>query len=191
MPLFDDYGAPQFGLNDVKIAAWNATNSYGSAVDVPSVQMMGATLRMMSAELTGDDRITAAAARAIGGQVRIRFGSINIRALEVLLGNTATSSVASPNAVKSFRVVGGDNMPYFGIVGKALAEEGSGDTLVFLPKVKIMSDVTLAQLEYGTFAIPEFEALAVDDDTYGAINIIERQTAGSVVIPPANIPGNP
>src|SRR4051812_26841533 len=119
MPLFET-GGPQFGLSDVKIAAWNATNSYGSAVDIPSVQMFSVTLRMMSAELTGDDQITAQASRAIGASCQIRFGSVSILALEVLLGNTATSSVASPNQVKQLKMIGGDNMPYFGIVGKAL-----------------------------------------------------------------------
>lgn len=184
---FDSFGSPQFGLNDCKIALWNATNSYGSAVDVYSVQLMGAVLNIVSAQLTGDDTITATASRAVGGEVRIRFGSVQIPALEVLIGNTATSSVASPNAVKQLKIVGGDNMPYFGIVGKALAEEGTGDFLIFFPKVRIMSDITLATLEYGTFAIPELTCQAVDDATYGICSVIERQTAGSVIIPPANI----
>jgi hypothetical protein len=184
---FDAYGAPQFGLNDVKIATWNAAASYGSAVDVMSVQLMGANLQMVSAVLNGDDTITAIASRAIGGEVRIRFGGVSLAALEVLLGNTATSSVASPNIVKQLKIVGGDNMPYFGIVGKALAEEGIGDFLVFFPKVRIMSDVNLATLEYGTFAIPELTAQAVDDSTYGICSVIQRMTAGSFTIPPANI----
>ena len=184
---FDSYGAPQFGLSDVQIAPWNATNDYGSAVDVPSVQLMGTVLQVVSATLEGDDTITASAARAIGGEVRIRFGSVNIAALEVLLGNTATSSVASPNEVRQLKMAGGDNMPYFGIVGKALAEEGGGDFLVFLPKVRIMSDVELATLEYGNFAIPEFTAQAVADTTYGILSLIQRETSGSFTIPPANI----
>lgn len=183
---FDLYGAPQFGLSDCKIATWNATNSYGSAVDVYSVQLLGSVLQIISAQLTGDDTITATAARAVGGEVRIRFGSVQLPALEVLLGNTATSSVASPNAVKQLKIVGGDNMPYIGLVGKALGEEG-GDFLVFFPKLRIMSDVTLATLEYGTFAIPELTLQAVDDATFGICSVIERQTAGTVVIPPANI----
>ena len=37
---FDSFGAPQFGLNDVKVAAYTATDTYGTEVDVPSVQMM-------------------------------------------------------------------------------------------------------------------------------------------------------
>lgn len=184
---FDAFGAPTFGLNDCKVAAWNATNDYGTAVDVPSVQMMGAVLRILSAQLEGDDQITATAARGIAGQTQLRWGSVSIAALEVMLGNSSTASGSTPNAQDHLKVSGSDNMPYFGIVGKALAEEGVGDLHVFLPKVKITSDVTLASLEYGNFAIPEMTVEAVDDATFGLINLIEHETAAAVVIPPTNI----
>lgn len=184
---FDTYGAPTFGLTDAKVATWNATDDYGTAVDIPSVQLMGAMLRILSAQLTGDDKITATAARAIGGESQVRFGSVSIAALEVLLGNNSTSSGSSPNRQDHLKVSGGDNMPYFGICGKALAEEGVGDLHVFLPKVKIISDVTLAQMEYGQFAIPELTVDAVDDATYGIINLIEHEAAAVIAIPPTNI----
>lgn len=184
---FDTFGAPTFGLTDVKIANWIATNSYGTAVDVPSVQLMGAVLRILSAQLEGDDKITATAARSIAGQSQLRFGSVSIAALEVMLGNTSTASGTTPNAQDHLKVSGGDNMPYFGICGKALAEEGSGDLHVFLPKVRITSDVTLASLEYGNFAIPELTVDAIDDTTFGIVNLIEHETAVAVAIPPTNI----
>lgn len=181
---FDSFGAPQFGLNDVKIATWNATDDYDTAVDVPSVQVMGTTLATVSAQLEGDDEITASAARAIGGEVNIRFGSISIAALEILLGNTSTASGAVQDHLM---VSGGDAMPYIGICGKAKAEEGSGDTHVFIPKCKLMGDLTIAQLEYGQFAIPEATVQIVDDTTYGLINVVEHSTETDVAIPPTNI----
>ena len=184
---FDTYGAPQFGLEDVKIATWNSAGSFGTAVDVPSVQLMGAILQIISAQLEGDDAITATASRAIGGEVRLRFGSVSVAALEILLGNTATSSVASPNEVKQLKLSGGDNMPYFGIVGRALAEEGIGDFQVFFPKVRVTSDITLATMEYGSFVIPELTAQAVEDATYGIVSVIEHQAPTAIVIPPVNI----
>lgn len=184
---FDAYGAPTFGLRDVKVAAWNATNDYGTEVDVPSVQMMGTTLQQVAAQLEGDDSITATASRAIGGQVQLRFGSVSLAALEVMLGQAATSSVASPNQVKQLKISGGDTMPYFGIVGQAYAEEGDGDLHVFIPKCKITGDIQLANLQYGQFAIPEMTIQAVDDATYGIVNLVEHQTATAVAIPPANI----
>jgi len=181
---FDSYGAPQYGLNDVKVAAWTATDTYDTAVDVPSVQLMGTTLATVSAQLEGDDSIMASASRAVGGEVRVRFGSISLAALEVILGNTSTASGAVQDHLK---VSGGDNMPYIGICGKALAEEGTGDTHVFIPKCKLMGDLTIAQLEYGQFAIPEATIQIVDDATYGLINVIEHATAADVAIPPTNI----
>lgn len=184
---FDAYGAPTFGLRDCKIASWTSTGVYGTAVDVPSVQMMGATLQQVAAQLEGDDSIQATAARAIGGQVQLRFGSVSIGALEVMTGQSATSSLSTPNQVKGLKIAGGDNMPYFGIVGQAYAEEGDGDLHVFIPKCKITGDIQLANLQYGQFAIPEMTVQAVDDATYGVIYLIEHETAVAVAIPPANI----
>jgi hypothetical protein len=126
-------GGPQFGLSDAKIATWTAAGAYGTVTDVMSVQMVGVTLQYSSAQLEGDDAITATAARAIGGQVTLRFGSISLDVLAILTGK----AVGTISSVEQVAIEGGDRMPYFGLIGKALAEEGSGDTWVFVPKAKI------------------------------------------------------
>jgi len=181
---FDSFGAPQFGLNDVKVAAYNATDDYGTEVDVPSVQMMGTVLQVISAQLEGDDKITDAHSQAIGATVRVRFGSLSIAALEVILG---IDSIANGSVYDWLKVDGGDNMPYFGICGKVAATQGSGDAHVFLPKLKIMDDVTLIEAEYGQYVIPEVNCQAIDDDTFGIVNVIEHATAAAVAIPPTSI----
>jgi len=181
---FDSFGAPQFGLEDVKVAVYNATDDYGSAVDIPSVQLMGTEMQTVSAQLEGDDKITDSHAQIIGGAVRLRFGSVSMAALEVILGIASTASGAVQDHLK---LSGGDDMPYFGICGKMSATVGSGDLHVFLPKVKIMENVTLAQAEYGQYIIPEVAAQAVDDATYGVINLIEHSTDTAIAIPPTNI----
>lgn len=180
-----DQGAPQFGLNDCKIQNWASAGTYdGSITDVMSIQMLGVTMQQVSAQLTGDDRITATAARAIGGQVQMRFGGANLDSLAVLLG----IAVGTISSVDQIQIAGGDAMPYFGIIGKALAEEGGGDFWVYCPKAKIVSDFTLAQMEYGSFVIPEVTVQLVDDDSYGVINLITHPTALAItVMPPADI----
>lgn len=182
---FDPFGAPQFSLEDAKIATWNATNDYGTAVDIPSVQQMGGRLRMMSGELEGDSQITAVASRAIAGEVRLRFGSISIAALEKLIGNASTLCGTTPTRQDLLKIAGGDNMPYVGIIGQILAEEGTGDLHVFYPKAKITSDFDLVAAEYGRFIIPEVTLMAVPDSTYGIVELIEHETATAVVIPPS------
>jgi hypothetical protein len=146
--------------------------------------MMGTVMQVISAQLEGDDKITDSHSQAIGGQVQIRFGSVSIAALEVLLG---IDSVLSADTYDWLQIDGGDNMPYFGLCGKISATQGDGDLHVFLPKVKIMEDVQLVQAEYGQYIIPETSAQAIDDDTYAIINLIEHETATAVAIPPTNI----
>jgi len=181
---FDDYGAPQFGLADVKVATYNDTDDYGTEVDVPSVQLLGTTMQVISAQLEGDDKITDAHSQAIGGQIRMRFGSVSMAALEVLLGIDSTASGSDQDHLK---ISAGANMPYFGLCGKASATQGDGDMHVFIPRLKIMDDVDLVQLEYGQYAIPEMTLQAIDDDTYGVINLIEHAADTEVAVPPTNI----
>lgn len=176
-------GAPSFGLSDVKIAAWTSAGTYSTLVDVMSVQMMGVTLQFSEAQLTGDDAITAQAARAIGGRCQIRFGGINLDALAVLLGR-ATSTISS---VVQQSVRGGSRMPYIGIIGKALAEEG-GDIWVYVPKAKLSGDFAIAMMEYGSFAIPEATLQMVDEASYGVLNFVTHPTDLAItVMPPADI----
>lgn len=187
-----EIGGPTFGLQDVKVAAYTATNTYSSEVDIMSVQALNTVMRVVTAELTGDDKITATASRPVGAQITMRMGGVSLSALEVMIGNTATSSIASPNNVKNWRVNGGESLPYFGLTGRSLgAEDPTEDTLVFLPKCKIMSDFNLIQLEYGQFAVPEITIMAVADASYGIVNIVQRESGSTTVeVPPANIPVN-
>jgi hypothetical protein len=183
-----DQGAPQFGLADCKIQTWASAGTYsGSITDVMSVQMVGVTMQQVSAQLTGDDRITATASRAIGGQVQMRFGGINLDSLAIMLG----LSIGTISSVEQILIGGGDRMPYFGIIGKALAEESLGDFWVYCPKAKLMGDFQIAMLEYGAFAIPEVTVQLVDDTSYGIINLITHPTEVAItVMPPANIAVN-
>lgn len=185
MPLFGDYAGPQFGLDDVKIAKLNTDGSYGTAVDVPSAQLYEVTPQTVNAQLEGDDQITDTHAIAISAQVRIRFGSISVEALEVLTGETKSTSGTTPTRVTKLTI---DNVkfPYFGIVGRAFATQDAGDVHVFVGKVKIMEGFQAALLQYGQYAIPELNCMALlKDATYGIVQIIKHETATAIVIPPA------
>lgn len=181
MPLFGEYAGPEFGLNDVKIAT-NTAGVYGSAVDVPSVQMYEVNPQTVNAQLEGDDKITDTHAIAISAQVRIRFGSVSLEALEVLLGKTAVESGSGTTEVKTIRI---DNLkfPYFGICGKANSTQDGGDTHLYVPKCKIMEGFTLG-MQYGQYVIPEITCTAVADENGIIMDIVKHETAVSVTIPP-------
>lgn len=180
-----DQGAPQFGLADVKVQTWASAGTYsGSLTDIMSVQMAGFTLQQVSAQLTGDDQITATDTRAIGGTLQWRFGGINLDALAIILGK----AIATISSVEQQGIQGGHRMPYFGLLARVLAAEGGGNTMLYIPKAKLMGDFQLAMFEYGTFAIPEVTVQCVPDATYGIYNLITHPTDVAItVMPPANI----
>jgi hypothetical protein len=175
-----DQGAPQFGLNDAVIAPWP---SYTPITDIMSVQMGTVAMEVVTATLTGDDRQTAVSANAIGGTVQVRMGGLNPSIMAVLLGKAVTSSAS----IRQLLIPGGLKMPYIGMVLKALSSE-TGDTWLWIPKCKITSTFTIAQMEYGTFTIPEVTLTIVDDANWGSINIITHPTNVDItVLPPAGI----
>jgi NAD kinase len=178
-----DQGAPQFGVNDAKIATWNTTDSYGTLTDVMGIQMAQVTIQIISAIANGDDRIVAAASRLTGAQLQMRFVGLNPTSMSVLTG-VDTDEISS---VINQQFAGGERMPYFGAIVKALSEE-IGDTWIFLPKCKIMSDFVLFQGEFGAFSTPEVTVQCVPDETWGLANFITHPTDVPIsVIPPANI----
>jgi len=185
-----DQGSPQFGLNDAKIATWVAgaagappTYTPPTGTDIMSIQMGQVTMEIVNAILTGDDRQTAISAAAIGGTVQLRWGGLNLSSLAVLTGKAITSS----SSTRMMMITGGSQMPYVGIILKALSSE-AGDTWLFLPKCKILSGFTIAQMEYGAFTIPEVTMQIVDDDKYGSVNIITHPVDLPITaFPPAGI----
>jgi hypothetical protein len=180
---FDEYGAPQFGLADCKIATWTSTGVYGTAVDVPSVQMLSPTFETVSAELEGDDQITDAHAQRRSVEITMRFGSISLDALEILTGVSDVESGTTPSQKRTLTMTAA-KYSYIGICGKAVATQGSGDLHLFIPKAKIMGNFAV-KLEYGQYSIPELTLKGVADGAYGLGQIIEHETAVVVALPPA------
>lgn len=178
-----DVGAPQFGLNDAKVAVWNATDDYGTLTDVMGVQMASVAMQVVSAIANGDDKIVAAGSRTTGAQIQLRFVGLNLSMLAVITG----ISVDTLSSVSNLMFEGGERMPYFGLIVKSLSEE-TGDTWVFIPKCKIMSDFTPFAGEFGTFTTPELTLQCVPDDTWGLANFITHPTDVEItVMPPDNI----
>lgn len=191
MALFD-YGGPQYGLSDGKIATWTGDGTYGTPVDIPSIQLLRVQVNTVNAELEGDDTITATASRVVSADVTFRFGSVKMDVLSVLLNQTKVESGVTPNRY-SFVPVSSQNPTYFGICGSAKAEEGSGNTQLFVPKLKLMEGFQLS-FEYNNFSIPEITCRAVYDTNFTDANGLpmlfypmQYETAQTVTLPPYGI----
>lgn len=159
-----DFGGPQYGLQDGKVAVNNLDGTFGANVDVPSIQMLQAAFTAVTAVLEGDDEETAQSTRIVSGTMTFRFGSIDMDVLEVLLGQAVQSSGTGDESYR-FIDITNFNPPYFGIIGRADAAEGTGDTHLFIPKCKITEGFTL-KFEYNTFSIPEITAKCFPDTNF-------------------------
>lgn len=153
-------GAPQFGLRKSKIGTWAGGGVYTNITRVPSVQVLGTAIQTVTAQLEGDDQITATAATAISGTVTLRFGSVDPRIISVIAGSDNTSS----GGIGTLKVTA-KNFPYIGIVGQARAAEGAGDSVLFIPKAKC-TDGFEVRFEYGQFSIPEITLMSVPDSNF-------------------------
>lgn len=180
-----DIGGPQFGLADCKVAVNNGNGTFGTPVDVPSVQLLDMQLRIEKSELTGDNRITATASRIVGATIQLRFGSIHLDVLEVMLGTAIGYTYGDRDIL-----IANKKLPRFGICGKAEAEEGGGDTHLFAPSCKIGANFSL-KFEYNNFSIPEISLDAVgdenfldDDDNPVVIIPVEYEDTQAVSLPP-------
>lgn len=181
-----------FGLQDAKVAKRTAAGTYGTAIDVPHVQMVNVTMRVISAEGTGDDSLAVVASRIIAGAGQCRMQGVPLAVLALLTGMTLANEGTSPAEIDTLPIVAGARLPAFGIVGQGLAEEGLGDQVIFVPNAKITSDVQLGQMEYGALSMVEFSFTAINDnvgeDGYDIINIIEHETAlTTLALPPAHL----
>lgn len=186
------FGGPQYDVDDVKICVNNGDGTFGALVDVPSVDLFQVGMRMKSAEMRGDARITAVASQVEAVEFQIRMGSFNLDVYEVLFGATSDESGTTPSRYKEIEIGAGLRMPYFAICGRSLAGEGAGGTLFFVPYVKIMQTVSV-RIEYNSFSMPEVNALALGDPTLVdgssrplVLKIKEYETLPTITIP---IPG--
>jgi hypothetical protein len=180
-----EFGGPQFGLDDSKIAVLNTDGSYDAALDVPSVQMLGANIQTVNAMLEGDDQITDTHAITISGEIKLRFGSIPFAVVQALMGRDYVQSHAANSTDRVWtQKIGNEKLPYFGLCGRALSTQDDGDTHLFIPKLKIMQGFEIG-FQYGQYVIPELTCAAVRHPDWDAIAIlIKHEVAVAVTLPP-------
>lgn len=170
--------AYRYGLKDIKIATWNSTDSYGTAVDLDAAQQMDVAITTTNAQLEGDDVIKDTHAKPIGVTVRIRNGNFELQTYATLFGLTVQSGTGYQDLN-----VDGTNRPYIGVCGRVEGTGDGEDTHIFVPKAKVIGDVSIA-MQYGQYVIPELELQGVDDTTYGLVKFREHDSSTAISIPP-------
>jgi len=187
MSIWSTIVSTPFSLKDAKVATWTSTNVYGTANDVASVQGIEITPDITSAQLEGDNRITASATTLRRATVNLTFGGLRLETWAVMTGFSVSTGGTTPNRYESIPIVDTDVcFPYFGLIGKADAAECSGDVHVWAPKAKIESygPVTFTQNGFVNVAVT---MSCEDDGTAEAVEWIQHETATDAVLPPTYI----
>lgn len=176
-----------FGIQDGLISPYVAAGEYGDGIDIPFLQMMNATTRVLSQEGTGDMAIVAIGAVIIAGTVQVRMQGVPLDVLAIIYGSTIYESGADETLIRTLPIAAGQRLPYWGVVGMGLEAEGLGDQLLYAPKCKVTSDITLGTMEYGVLSSVEFTATCLGEEGYNIFNLSQRVTTGEFDLPPTGI----
>jgi hypothetical protein len=160
-------------------------------VDIFSCQLVMSELEVRSGTGTGDGGKTAMASKPIGNKGRVRFLGVQHDVLTVFTGFSNSSSGTTPNRVTGTTFTLGQNFTYFAIAARALASESAGDAHMFMPRCKVMGDISVTFEEENFVTIEfDFEGAADRHILHGGKALLadwfEHETAVAVAIPPTN-----
>jgi hypothetical protein len=165
------------GLRDVKIAAWNSDNSYGTEYDVKGAREMTLELITESDRLEGDDVILARITNIIGTTFRFSQAAVDLEALDMLTGGTLVSN----GDYENLKIAETDTLPYVSIAGRVMSD-GAHDLHVWVPKAKLTGNLQF-QAAYGQWVLPAAEFEGVNETTNGLVVMRKYDAATALEIP--------
>ena len=160
------------GLRDLKIASWTSENSYGSAYDLLGARNASLEWTLETDELRGDDVVLDRYSKLVSATVRIEQASVDLEAIDMLLGGTLVSGAA----YEDIFIAEDDEVPYLAIAGRVVGSGGSNDLHFFAPKCKLAGNLQL-QAQLDTYMIPGAEFQGVNEGTINGMLRLRKFTA--------------
>lgn len=177
-----------YGLRDLKIAAWNGENTYGTERDILGAREMTATLEIQAAELEGDDIVLDQFAKVKSVTLRISYASVDQEVLSLLTGGTLVSNADYEDVKIGANV--NETTPFFAIAGKVVGSP-SGDLHIFIPKAKLSGNLQY-QAQLNNYLIPQADFRGVwEGATNGIIRFRKFPSPTGLHIPLATQNGAP
>jgi hypothetical protein len=182
------FGEIPFGLRDIRITPWVGTTLSATIIsDVPRIRSVEMNVTRESTDLDGDDVRIATHTFNKACEGSIEAGGINLPALAVLTGGTATMGTGvSPNKINTFLVQGTDAEGYFKLEGHAYGDD-AGDVHVIIWRAKASNgpNHTFGQ---GEFAMTACDLVGVFDASVSPSRLYTIIQNESIVVLPAPIP---
>lgn len=167
------------GLRDMKIAAWTAENSYGTAYDIHGARNMSVTWVVETDQAEGDDVVLDRFSKIIAVTVNIAQAAVDLELLDIISGGTLVSNAS----YEDLKLGQDDNIAYVAIAGRSVSSDAANELHVFVPKCKIAGNLDWA-MQYGTYTFPAAEFQGVNEgDTNGFIRFRKFTATTALEIP--------
>jgi len=154
------------GLRQLKIAAWNAANSYGTAYLIRGARSMAVEIVVETDELRGDDVVLDRYTKIVSANVNVEQATVDLAAYDMMTG----SSLVSNGDYEDVVISESEEVPYLALAGRVVGSGGVGDLHIFIPKAKLAGNIAL-QAQQDTFILPAATFQGVSE---GAVNGIYR-----------------
>lgn len=167
-------GAKSFhrGLRDLKIAAWTAENTWGTAYDVLGAREMTVEYVLETDQLQGDDVVLDRYSKLISVTLNLAHASVDLEALDIMLGGTLVSNAS----YEDFKQGESDEVPYIGIAGRVVGSSSGYDLHMLIPKAKLAGNLQY-RAQLATYLIPSAQFEGVHEGTTNGMIRTRKFTA--------------
>lgn len=168
---------PDFGgerpaiLSGIIIAAYTSPGVYGTPVSMGDSMRMLADPQADNDDIKSDGYLAHLLTVVTHAMVEFSGGGVEFDVLTILNGESTTTSGDTPAQTETMNQRVGLDLPYFGIVGRALGEDG-GDIHVGFYRVKLDKPAPW-ELRQNEFVLSEFTGKAARE-TLASVNKIGR-----------------
>lgn len=115
-------------IDDATIAKLTADTTgsptYATTINVPNIVELTVEAVLKTATLEGDSAVTAVFSKVTHATGTIRFRSVPLDVLEVLIGATLTASGVTPNMQQLLAIAANSKPNYFKLQGRSTQTEG-------------------------------------------------------------------
>lgn len=137
------------GIRDLKIATWNAENSYGTAYDILGARAASLEWVVETDELRGDDVVLDRYTKMVSVTVTLEQASVDLEVVDMLLGGTLVNNAQYYDLM----IDEDDETPYVALAGRVVSSGGTSDFHFFVPKAKISGNLALSA-QVDTYMLP-------------------------------------
>lgn len=155
------YGAKRASIQRLLLDPVGGVTTYGPAIPVPGVQDFSLSFVLGSGRAVGANTALALGANVQAASGKLMMSAESVGAFVAVLGGTDASSGSSPTRSRSWKVGGGQSLPYFRLIVESSCDDDSSSSDVFRDIYKCK----VTKFDFGStkesFSVPGVEWVGI------------------------------